>query len=303
MDMKIYRVTTLPAEPEAGALYLYRNITSGQLEIHVVSEDGLSVVRALTSADVISAIDSAIPDSADKLTNARSITATGDASWTVSFDGSEDVSADITLAASGVTAGEYSNFTVDDKGRVTAARAITGADIGRGEYGGVAPLGEDGLVPAEFLPSYVDDVIEVEAYDQLPGKANDPGTNGVPSKGKIYVVVEEGVASIYRWSGVTYFNIPSGVGVADSALKLATARSITATGDASWTVSFDGTENVSAAITLAESGVTAGEYPVVTVNAKGLVTGGRALTEEDIPTLTWETVESAASLYVGSPEW
>lgn len=65
---------------------------------------------------------------------------------------------------------------------------------------------------------------------------------------------------------------------AGSAAKLTTARSITATGDGSWTVSFDGSAAVSAALTLAASGVGAGTYGSVTVNAKGLVTSADAIT-------------------------
>lgn len=41
-------------------------------------------------------------------------------------------------------------------------------------------------------------------------------------------------------------------GNADTATKLATARSITVTGDASWTVSFDGSANVSAALSITQ---------------------------------------------------
>ncbi len=70
-----------------------------------------------------------------------------------------------------------------------------------------------------------------------------------------------------------------------SASKLATARNISATGDATWSVSFDGSANASAALTLANSGVTAGTYGKVTVDAKGRVTAGAALAATDIPNL------------------
>lgn len=60
-----------------------------------------------------------------------------------------------------------------------------------------------------------------------------------------------------------------------SATALKTARTITATGDGSWTVTFDGSANVSAAFTLTDT-VTAGTYTRVTVDSKGRVTAGQS---------------------------
>lgn len=85
-------------------------------------------------------------------------------------------------------------------------------------------------------------------------------------------------------SGLTY-NPSTGVlaatitGNAATATKWATPRSISITGDATWTVSLDGSANATAALTLADSGVVAGTYNNVatqvrpfTVDAKGRVT-------------------------------
>lgn len=63
--------------------------------------------------------------SAAKLTTPRTISATGDGTWSVSFDGSTNTTAALTLAATGVTAGTYSQVTVDAKGRVTAGSNAT----------------------------------------------------------------------------------------------------------------------------------------------------------------------------------
>jgi hypothetical protein len=65
---------------------------------------------------------------------------------------------------------------------------------------------------------------------------------------------------------------------AGSAAKLSVARSIEVTGDGSWTVSFDGSANATAALTLSATGVSAGTYGSVTVNAKGLVTAAATAT-------------------------
>lgn len=69
-------------------------------------------------------------ESADKLTVARTISATGDATGSVAFDGSQNVEMALELANSGVTAGTYTKVTVDAKGRVTTGANITVEDIG-----------------------------------------------------------------------------------------------------------------------------------------------------------------------------
>lgn len=63
-------------------------------------------------------------------------------------------------------------------------------------------------------------------------------------------------------------------GNATTATKLQTARNIAITGDASWNTNFDGSSDVTGALTLANSGVTAGTYKSVTVDSKGRVTAG-----------------------------
>lgn len=98
----------------------------------------------------------------------------------------------------------------------------------------------------------------------------------VDSKGRITSISTQGVAN------------------AASSSKLATARTIAATGDATWSVSFDGSANVSAALTLANSGVTAGTYSKITVDAKGRATVGAQLALADITTALGYTAANAA---------
>ncbi|QAY92568.1 hypothetical protein [Pseudomonas sp. ACM7] len=84
--------------------------------------------------------------------------------------------------------------------------------------------------------------------------------------------------------------LESGDTASGKASVLATARTISLTGDGTWSVSFDGSGNVSAGFTLSNIGVVAGTYGKVTVNAKGLVTAGSSLAAGDIPLLDWSKI-------------
>lgn len=96
------------------------------------------------------------------------------------------------------------------------------------------------------------------------------------------------------WSEAQTFSAGM-VGNASTASAWQTARTLSATGDATWSISVNGSANVSAALTLANSGVVAGTYPKVTVDAKGRVTAGAALLASDVPTLNQSTTGNAAT--------
>lgn len=88
--------------------------------------------------------------------------------------------------------------------------------------------------------------------------------------------------------------ITASASITGSAATLTTGRTIALTGDVTYTSgSFNGSANVTGAATLANSGVTAGTYPKVTVDAKGRVTVGSALLASDIPALTLENLPDA----------
>ena len=72
-------------------------------------------------------------------------------------------------------------------------------------------------------------------------------------------------------------------GLAGTATALATARTISITGDLAYTSpSFDGTSNVTSTGTLATTGVTAGTYTKITVDAKGRATVGATASISDL---------------------
>lgn len=84
---------------------------------------------------------------------------------------------------------------------------------------------------------------------------------------------------------------------ADTATTLATGRTISVAGDATGTSPvFDGSANVTIPLVLADSGVVAGTFTKVTVDAKGRVTEGVAnLTAADIPELTLSKISDAGT--------
>lgn len=143
-----------------------------------------------------------------------------------------------------------------------------------------------------MLPSYVDDVVEAATFAALPVTGE---------SGKIYITTGDG--KIWRWGGTTYAQIPTGgpvntdnlpegssnlyfpnaraqaavtniAGNASTAAKLQTQRTLALGGDLSGSVLFDGSANVTINAALAGTGITAGTYHGVTVDAKGRVTAG-----------------------------
>lgn len=355
-QLLIQRVNALPAAEDlvGSTMYIVKDTDAALAQLYFTSEDGASIRHIIDKADVADMIAAAVPESAetaDRLTTARAISASGDAAWTVNFDGSADATAVLTLTEV-TTAGEGAVVTFDAKGRVLSSRALVAADIPslpgskinsaisvdttgnaatatsagklttprfingeafdgtaditinavdstariaeseKGVANGVATLDGSGLIPSNQLPSYVDDVLEFANLAAFPATGE---------SGKIYVALDTSL--IYRWTGTVYLQIPGGVGLADSALKLQNARTIAITGDGTWSVNFDGSANVTAAFTLANVNSGPGEAPIPTVNAKGLVTGSRAIQASDLPTLDSTKVSSAAAITLVASDW
>ena len=82
---------------------------------------------------------------------------------------------------------------------IVAALGFTPADSAKiGVANGMASLDASGKVPADQLPSFVDDVIEVANISAAPETGE---------SGKIYVALDTG--KCYRWSGTMYVEISS----------------------------------------------------------------------------------------------
>lgn len=89
---------------------------------------------------------------------------------------------------------------------VTGALGFTPLDAAqKSAANGIAPLGSDSKVPAAYLPSYVDDVLEY---------ANLAGFPAIGETAKIYVALDTN--KTYRWSGSAYVEISPSPGTTDS---------------------------------------------------------------------------------------
>lgn len=166
---------------------------------------------------------------ANKWSVGRSISMTGDVTWSVAgFDGSGNATGTATLGNSGVTAGTYNKathitpMTVNAKGLVTA----TGTE-------------------AAITPDW-DNILN------KPTSLTDLGLTDIVSVATPDKVLRLDVNA----------KLPASVtGNAATASKLEVARKIAMTGDVTWSISaFDGGGDVTGVGTLAASGVVAGTY-------------------------------------------
>lgn len=87
----------------------------------------------------------------------------------------------------------------------TLQNNINAINNSKGVANGIATLDQNGLVPSSQLPSYVDDVIEVDTFSNLPGTGE---------SGKIYIVQDTNLT--YRWSGTGYVEISKSLALGET---------------------------------------------------------------------------------------
>jgi hypothetical protein len=130
-----------------------------------------------------------------------------------------------------------------------------------------------------YYGRYYDAVQERVEFTGLFRDASDAG------KFKIFTGLVDEPTNVVNTTGTGYTvaslvaNVDGNLnGTANAANILSTARTIAASGDATWSVSFNGSANVSSALTLANTGVTATTYgtstavPTIAVDSKGRIT-------------------------------
>jgi hypothetical protein len=130
-----------------------------------------------------------------------------------------------------------------------------------------------------YYGRYYDAIQERVEFTGLFRDASDAG------KFKIFTGLVDEPTNVVNTTGTGYTvaslvaNVEGNLsGTANAANQLSTAKTIAASGDATWSVSFNGSANVSSALTLANTGVTATTYgtstavPTIAVDSKGRIT-------------------------------
>lgn len=98
----------------------------------------------------------------------------------------------------GETLAAFEQFKRDINEQMDDFRALVGAP------NGIAPLDGDAKVPAAYLPSYVDDVLEYATKTSFPV---------IGESGKIYVALDTNIQ--YRWSGTQYTELSKSLGLGE----------------------------------------------------------------------------------------
>lgn len=242
---------------------------AGGSATNVVPIAGKGAFADLTSNQTIagtktfsSVISGSIDGGAAKWSTARTETLTGDVTGSATVDGSANWSIATTLANSGVTAGTYTKVTVDAKGRVTVGAALASTD----------------------LPTYTGTLTSTQVTSGLGYTPLNPTTS---QSANLVYAAPNGAAGAPTFRALVAADIPIlNQNTTGSAAKWTTARTETLTGDVTGSATVDGSANWSIATTLANSGVTAGTYTKITVDAKGRATVGAqaSLTDLSSPT-------------------
>ena len=191
----------------------------------------------------------------------------------------------IDLATTTVTPGTYTKLTVDGYGRATAGtnpNTLAGYGITDGQplnanLTSLSSVATSGILVRDNTNTMVAKAIVTSGtgISVTNGSGGVSGDITISSNATAAATASTLVARDASGNFAANVITASLTGNASTATKLQTARTFAATGDVTaGAVSFDGSANVSLTTTLSNTGVVAGSYTKVTVDAKGRVTSG-----------------------------
>ena len=159
----------------------------------------LGLVQSIDSSGLSSNVTSALNKANSALTTASDALSRATSAQT-SADNAGSV------ARNAVTALEYLTPQVNDVIQSVSelSEALDELYNSVGMPGGIAPLDDKGMIPSSHLPSYVDDVIEVQNIADVSN----------PESGKVYLELTSN--KTYRWGGSQFVVIGSDLALGDT---------------------------------------------------------------------------------------
>jgi phage-related tail fiber protein len=234
--------------------------------------------------------NSVVVDAKGRVTNASAQSyISGNEQIAVSGDvtGTGTTSLALSLSNTGVVPGTYNRVTVDAKGRVTAASSmsyltanaaitISGDASGSGSDAITLTLSDTGVMPGTFNRVVVDSKGRVLAgsTEGSVGSVTLTGAVTGSGTGTIAVSLAPSGVSVGTYNTV----VVDATGLVTSASNANYLSQVTLTGDAT------GTGIGTVTVALADTGVSAGTYNSVSVDAKGRVLSGGSLTSTNVTT-------------------
>lgn len=216
VNNRSYGETITTYEIDNGTIILRFN--SGA-SMHIVLDEATESTKGLLSAEdkkKINALETNFDKKVDKVTG-KSLVDDNEISKLADLPNKTELDSAIAEAKEAGTNAQTNLTThISDKenphevtkAQVGLENVTNDAQVKRSEMGvaqGVATLDENGLVPSNQLPSFVDDVLEYDLKDNFPVAGE---------TGKIYVATDTNLT--YRWSGTQYVEISASLALGET---------------------------------------------------------------------------------------
>lgn len=330
-DVKVYELPTATAEAAGGV----KIAAAGTADKVVLDADGVAGIDKVSASKIDGIVAEAAKVTHSVTMGTKTFDGSADVTFTAEDlplpervvtnekYGTDTVAGAVksSTAQDQVAIGVDGKMTVNDisaskvKGSVDSAKKVDHAlTMGTKTFDGTADVSfttEDLPLPTDLV--HKTDLGTAEAAGLVKSSAAQDkvaiGTDGTMtvndiSASKVKGIVAKaadaekfgGIAAADAFVAGTDTNLTSKVKAAAAADALAAEKTISVSGDATGSAKFDGSKDADIAITLADSGVKAGTYQKVTVDAKGRVTAGAALEAADIPDLTLAKITDAGTL-------